>query len=175
MARFPDGSLLPQEVVRLCALGLLREGARPLATLAREAHRLSAFHLGASLDAAGESIAALAALGLARAELPPGAPPGEAMLHPTAAGEAELRARLLSRPARPGSDLGRAVASLKLRFAAALGAGDRRAMLAALLDAARADLARHDEGGPAATELDAAERAGAALRVEAIGKAMEQA
>lgn len=175
MARFPDGSLLPQEVVRLCALGLLREGARPLAALAREAHRIVAFHLGASLDATGESIASLPVLGLARAERAPGAPPGDAMLHATDAGAGELRALLMSPPARPGSDLGRAVASLKLRFAAALGAGDRRAMLDALLDAARADLARHGRDAPGATPLDAAERAAASLRVEAIRKAVDQA
>ena len=168
MARFPDGSLLPQEAVRLCALGLLGEGARPLAALAREARRIVAFHLGASLDAEGEAIASLPVLGLARAERAPGAPPGDAMLHATDAGAEELRALLMSPPARPGSDLGRAVAALKLRFAGALAGEDRHAMLAALLDAARADLARHDEAGPAATPLDAAEREAAALRAGAI-------
>ena len=176
MARFPDGSLLPQEAARLCALGLLREGARPLAALARETHRLLSFHLGASLDAAGESIAALPALGLARAEAAPGAAPGEAILHATASGEAELRALLASSPPAPmGGDLGRAVASLKLRFAGALHGEARRAMLQALVEAARADQARRDEPGAPATALDGAERAAAALRLEALRKALEGA
>lgn len=175
MARFPDGSLLPQEAARLCALGLLREGARPLAMLARETHRLVSFHLGASLDAAGESIAALPALGLARAEAAPGAAPGEAILHATAAGEAELRALLASAPAPMGGELGRAVASLKLRFAGALHGEARRAMLQALVEAARADQARRDEPGAPATALDGAERAAAALRLEALRKALEGA
>ncbi|MFM8680587.1 MAG: hypothetical protein ACKOGH_13430 [Alphaproteobacteria bacterium] len=175
VARFPDGTLLPQEAARLCALGLLREGARPLAALARETHRLVSFHLGASLDAAGESIAALPALGLARAEASPGAAPGDAVLHATQAGEAELRALLASPPAPMGGELGRAVASLKLRFAGALPDGERRAMLVALVGAARADLARRDEAGAPATPLDGAERAAAALRLEALRKALEGA
>jgi hypothetical protein len=143
--------------------------------LARETHRLVSFQLGASLDAAGESIAALPALGLARAEAAPGAAPGEAILHATAAGEAELRALLASAPAPMGGELGRAVASLKLRFADALHAEARRAMLQALVEAARADLARRDEAGAPATALDGAERAAAALRLEALRKALEGA
>jgi hypothetical protein len=48
-------------------------------------------------------------------------------------------------------------------------------MLQALVEAARADQARRDEPGAPATALDGAERAAAALRLEALRKALEGA
>ena len=146
MPHFKDQSLIPQEAVRLCALGLLTERDRSLGDLAVEVRRFVSRMLGPSLDILGTSIEALRYQGLVEplgARAAPGQSlTGDTLLRITGAGRDEFRTLITSPVRGQMTDLSRLVVALKLRFLAALATDERRAELEQLLSASEQDLAR---------------------------------
>ena len=146
MPHFKDQSLIPQEAVRLCALGLLVERERAFGDLAVEVRRFVSRMLGPSLDILGTSIEALRYQDLIEPvgrRTPPGQSlTGDTMLAITPAGRAEFHALITSRVRSPMTDLSRLIVALKLRFLPALTPDERRAELEDLLTASEQDLAR---------------------------------
>jgi hypothetical protein len=146
MPRFKDQSLIPQEAVQLCALGLLTERDRAFGELAVEVRRFVSRMLGPSLDILGTSIEALRYQGLVEPVGPRAAPgqslTGDTVLAISPAGREEFIALMTSRVRSQMTDLSRLVVALKLRFLDALAPAERRAQLEQLLAASEQDLAR---------------------------------
>jgi hypothetical protein len=146
MPHFKDQSLIPQEAVRLCALGLLTERDRSLGDLAVEVRRFVSRMLGPSLDILGTSIEALRYQGLVEPLGPRSAPgqslTGDTILRITGPGREEFHTLITSPVRGQMTDLSRLVVALKLRFFAALVPDERRAELEHLLSASEQDLAR---------------------------------
>lgn len=146
MPHFKDQSLIPQEAVRLCALGLLTERERPFGELAMEVRRFVSRMLGPSLDILGTSIESLRYQGLVDVAGPRAAPgqslTADTQLRISAAGRTEFHGLMTSRVRTPMTDLSRLIVALKLRFLAALTPDDRRIELEQLLAASEQDLAR---------------------------------
>jgi len=146
MPRFKDHSLVPQEAVRLCTLGLLLEGERPFGELAVEVRRFVSRMLGPSLDILGTSIEALRYQGMIE-PLGPRASPGQSLtgdtpLRITAAGRETFLSLMTSRVRAPMTDLSKLIVALKLRFLAALDPAEQRAQLEQLMEASELELVR---------------------------------
>lgn len=158
MAHFKDQSLIPQEAVRLCALGLLAERDRPFGELAVEVRRFVSRMLGPSLDILGTPIEALRYQGLIE-PLGPRASPGqsltgETLVRITPAGRAALDGLMTSRVRGPMTDLAKLIIALKLRFLSLLEPATQRAQIEQLIAASEQELARlkdlhaqHDRSG----------------------------
>jgi len=146
MPHFKDQSLIPQEAVRLCALGLLQERDRPFGDLAIEVRRFVSRMLGPSLDILGTSIEGMRYEGLIEpvgARAAPGQSlTGDTRLAITAAGRAAFLDLMTSRVRAPMTDLSKLVVALKLRFLAALDPAERRAQLEQMQAASEQELAR---------------------------------
>ena len=163
MPHFKDQALIPQQAVRLCALGLLAEGERKFGELATEVRRFVSRMLGPSLDILGTSIEGLRYEGLIEGVGPRAAPgqslTADSVVRLTAAGRARLHALLRSRVRTPLTDLSKLVIALKLRFMDLLPAAERveefdRLAAATEQEIARLrDLAAQDGGGPFADWL----------------------
>lgn len=122
---YNDRTLIPTEVIRLCALGTLTVAPMRYADLAREVRTFTARLSGPSLDMMGTSIQLLRTEGLIEAiDAKKGG--DDPTLRLTEDGEAELRDLLLANLRSPLDDLSRIVFALKLRFLHAL---DREAAL----------------------------------------------
>jgi len=133
---YRDRSLIPTEAVRLVALGLLAEQARPYAELAAGARALVAALSGPSLDLIGPPIELLRLEGLVEA----GDDADPLVITP--AGRAALDDLLQANVRGLGADFDRLVVALKLRFLPLLGPVERAEQVALLLDTAGADRAR---------------------------------
>jgi putative AphA-like transcriptional regulator len=124
-----ESALLPTQTVRLAALGILAEGAKPYAELAREVVDFIRCILGQSLDLMGTSLELLRYEGLIEAKGGTGMiDNAEMRLTPT--GEAALRRLLAAGLNAPGNELNHLVLALKLRFLPILGEDDRCRQLA---------------------------------------------
>ena len=158
-----DHALIPQEAVRLCALGLLAEGERKFGALATEVRAFVSRMLGPSLDVLGTSIEGLRHEGLIEAVGARAAPgqslTADSVVRLTEPGRARLHALLKSRVRAPLTDLSKLVIALKLRFLDQLSPAERAEefdMLAAATEQELArlrDLAAGDAAGPFADWL----------------------
>jgi hypothetical protein len=128
-----DDALLPAQTVRLAALGILAEGAKPYAELAREVGDFIRCILGQSLDLMGTSLELLRYEGLIEAVDGTGMA-DNAEMRLTPAGDAALRRLLAAGLNAPGNELNHLVLALKLRFLPILGEDDRRRQLALVGD-----------------------------------------
>lgn len=146
MPRFADQSLIPQEAVHLCALGLLAERERRFAELATEVRRFVARMLGPSLDILGTSIEALRYQGLLEptgSRASPGQSlTGDTVVRITEKGRALFAELIASRVRTPMTDLSRLVVALKLRFLDLVDVAERRAQLEQLLAVSEQERAR---------------------------------
>jgi len=146
MQHFKTQSLIPQEAVRLCALGLLTERDIPFGELAVEVRRFVSRILGPSLDILGTSIESLRYRGLVEVTGPPAAPgqslTPETRLRIAAAGRDEFHDLMTSRVRAPMTDLSRLITALKLRFLPALSPDEQRIELRHLQAATEEDLAQ---------------------------------
>jgi hypothetical protein len=124
-----DNALLPAQTVRLAALGILAEGARPYAELAREVVDFIRCILGQSLDLMGTSLELLRYEGLIEAVAGTGMI-DNAEMRLTASGNEALRRLLAAGLNAPGNELNHLVLALKLRFLPILDDEDRRQQLA---------------------------------------------
>ncbi len=141
---YADRTLIPTEVIRLCALGTLTVAPLTYAELAREVRAFTGRMAGPSLDMMGTSIELLRTEGLIEA-IDTGAPAeagAEAMLHLTADGEAELRELLTANLRNTLDDLSRIVFALKLRFLHLLEPAVAREQIDRMIEISKADRAR---------------------------------
>ncbi len=82
---YKDNSLVPSEAIRLAALGLLAQQARPYADLARDIRHFTARIVGPSLDLLGPSLELFKVEGLMEAHAT-NQKPDEQIMHLTATG-----------------------------------------------------------------------------------------
>jgi DNA-binding PadR family transcriptional regulator len=146
MPKFRDHSLLPKEVIRLAALGLLAAGPKTYGDLAVEVRHFASRMLGPTLDILGTSIELLRHEGLIEPIGPRAGPSqslrAETSVRLTEAGRAALH-ELLTSPVRvPMTDLTRMVVALKLRFLHLLSPDDQRAQFEMLIELTDAELVR---------------------------------
>lgn len=146
MPKFRDHSLVPTEVIRLAALGLLAAGPRSYGDLAVEVRHFASRMLGPSLDILGTSIELLRHEGLIE-PIGPRAGPSQSLraeteVRLTDAGRAALHELLTSRVRVPMTDLTRMVVALKLRFLHLLAPDEQRAQFEMLVELADAELVR---------------------------------
>lgn len=177
MAHFKDQSLIPQEAVRLCALGLLAEHDRPFGELAVEVRRFVSRMIGPSLDVLGTPIEALRYQGLIEGLGPRASPgqslTGETMVRITPAGRVVLDELMTSRVRGPMTDLTKLIIALKLRFLSLLDSTGQRAQIEQLIAASEQELARlrdlhaqHDKPGDLLGDWLAQEFVQAQARIE---------
>lgn len=138
---YADNSLLPREVVRLAALGVLAGGPRSYGALAGEVRHFISRIAGPSLDLMGTSIELLRYEGLLAAD-------GEGDAAPvtiTDAGRETLRQLLRAGMRAPFNDVGKVVLALKIRFLHLLEADDRHDQADMMIDASRSELVRLED------------------------------
>jgi DNA-binding PadR family transcriptional regulator len=141
---YADRTLIPTEVIRLCALGTLTLAPMTYAELAREVRAFTGRMSGPSLDMMGTSIELLRTEGLIAAieTSTPTEAGAEATLRLTPAGEAELRDLLTANLRNTLDDLSRIVFALKLRFLHLLEPPVARQQIDRLIEISKADRAR---------------------------------
>lgn len=143
---YRDNSLIPIEAVRLCALGRLARGRMRYAELAGEVRHFISRMIGPSLDLLGTSIELLRLEGLVEAVDGPGDFKGgmedDATLAITEAGRTAFRELMRANVRSPGSDIGKLVLALKLRFIDLLSPDDRREVIEGMADILRGEKAR---------------------------------
>ncbi len=138
---YADRTLVPTEVIRLCALGTLTLAPMTYAELAREVRTFTARLSGPSLDMMGTSIELLRTEGLIEASNP-NAAGAEATLQLTQAGETELRDLLTANLRNTLDDLSRIVFALKLRFLHVLEPAVAREQIDRMIEISESDKAR---------------------------------
>ena len=141
---YADRTLIPTEVIRLCALGTLTLAPLTYAELAREVRAFTGRLSGPSLDMMGTSIELLRTEGLIEAGAPAEAG-AEPTLKLTPAGEAELRALLSANLRNTLDDLSRTVFALKLRFLHLLEPPVARQQIDRLIEISKTDRARRTD------------------------------
>ena len=141
---YSDRTLIPTEVIRLCALGTLTLAPMTYAELAREVRAFTGRLSGPTLDMMGTSIELLRTEGLIEAgeAAVAGAEP---TLRLTATGEAELGALLSANLRNTLDDLSRTVFALKLRFLHLLEPAVARQQIERLIDISKADRVRRTD------------------------------
>lgn len=121
-----DNSLIPIEAVRLCALGRLMQGELAYGELAGEVRHFVSRMVGPSLDLLGTSIELLRLEGLLEAvDGKEGTDNTARLLRITDSGREAFRDLMRARVRMPGSDVGKLVLALKLRFLGLLTPEDR--------------------------------------------------
>jgi len=141
---YADRTLIPTEVIRLCALGTLTLAPMTYADLAREVRAFLGRMAGPSLDMMGTSIELLRTEGLIEA-IKPSERGAEPTLRLTPDGEAELRALLTANLRNTLDDLSRIVFALKLRFLHLLEPAVAREQIDRLIEISEADKTRRTE------------------------------
>jgi len=134
---YADRTLIPTEVIRLCALGTLTLAPMTYGELAREVRTFTGRMSGPTLDMMGTSIELLRTEGLIEAD-----ENTEATLKLTPAGEAELRDLLTANLRNTLDDISRIVFALKLRFLHLLEPAVAREQIDRLIEISEADKAR---------------------------------
>jgi DNA-binding PadR family transcriptional regulator len=140
----PETTLLPAQAVRLTALGILAEGPRPYADLAREVADFTSHILGQSLDLMGTSLELLRYEGLIEAAGGTGmVDDAEMRLTPT--GREALRILLRAGLRAPSIEFSHLVLALKLRFLPILGEAARREQRALIREWYASEIVRLEE------------------------------
>lgn len=141
---YADRTLIPTEVVRLCALGTLTLAPLNYAELAREIRTFTGRLSGPTLDMMGTSIELLRTEGLIETDDPKEGD-AEATLQLTAAGKTELRALLTANLRNTLDDLSRIVFALKLRFLHLLEPAVAAEQIDRMIEISEADKARRTD------------------------------
>lgn len=141
---FTERALLPAQAARLTALGMLAEGPRHYADLAREVAHFTGCILGQSLDLMGTSLELLRYEGLIEAQAGTGMV-DNAEMRITAAGRVALGHLLKAPLAAPSVEVNRLVLALKLRFLPILDAADRGEVWAQVREWYAGEIGRYDE------------------------------
>lgn len=139
-----EDALLPAQAARLTALGVLAEGPRRYADLAREVTHFTGGILGQTLDLMGTSLQLLRYEGLIEAAGGAGMI-DNAEMRLTAAGRAALVRLLKAGLHAPAVEVNRLVLALKLRFLPILDKADRGEVRAQIQEWYAAEIARYEE------------------------------
>ncbi|MGE4219368.1 MAG: hypothetical protein AB7G39_07965 [Alphaproteobacteria bacterium] len=143
---YRDRTLIPAEAIRLAALGMLAEGEREYAALARDIRHFVQRITGPSLDLLGTSLELLCYEGLA--ETADGEPAREtSRLRITAQGRAAFHTLATANLRAPLNDVNKLVLALKLRFIDLLPEADRRDQALMLSEICDGELARLESMG----------------------------
>lgn len=138
---YKDNSLIPSEAVRLAALGLLFQGERSYADLAREIRHFIGRIVGPSLELLGPSLELFKIEGLIEAT-DPKLPPDQQIMRLTADGAAELQRLMTTRLRGPMGEVNKLIIAFKMHFLAALPAAAQAEQLSLLIEACDKELAR---------------------------------
>jgi DNA-binding PadR family transcriptional regulator len=138
---YRDNSLIPIEAVRLSALGRLLRGPMRYAALAGEVRHFTSRMVGPSLELLGTSIELLRLEGLVEA-VEGKSMEDDALLAITEAGRAAFRELMRANVRAPGSDMGKLVLALKLKFLDLLEPADRREVVEGMIEIHRGEKAR---------------------------------
>ena len=153
---FRDKSLMPKEVIRLSALGLLSRDPMSYAALADEVRHFTARFWGPTLDVMASSIELMRLEGLVESfGKDAGGTDGDAMLRLTDAGRLELKELLSATVRAEASDFSKLAIALKLRFMHLLSLAEQRDQAESLIEMRQSEAARlidlraahADEGG----------------------------
>lgn len=136
---FADHSLMPREILRLAALGMLAEGQATYGALATAVRGFISAIMGPSPQTMGSSLELLRYEGLVQQETPDGAEP---VLHLTAKGRAEFNRLMQATVRSPFDDFNKLVVALKMRFLPLLAPQARREQADILAEACRTEVAR---------------------------------
>lgn len=144
---YRDNTLIPSEVVRLLALGILSEGRRPYAQLASEVRHFIGHIAGPSLDLVAPPIQLLTVEGFVESlGASEQADDDDAqILVITAAGSEELHRLLGANMRAPINQLNKLILALKIRFLHLLPAQERTIQLDLLIEMTERELARLSE------------------------------
>lgn len=137
---YRDNTLVPNETVRLLALGILAEGETTYAALAGEVRQFTGHIVGPSLELVGTPIQVLKVEGLVE-DVGDGA---DSPLRITEPGRRELRQLLASNIRPPVTDINKLIVTLKMRFLHLLPVEEQRLqaeMIAEMYERQRARLA----------------------------------
>lgn len=137
-----DNSLIPIEAVRLCALGRLMQGDLAYGELAGEVRHFVSRMVGPSLDLLGTSIELLRLEGLLDSVNGKGNDDPARLLRITDSGREAFRDLMRARVRMPGSDVGKLVLALKLRFLDLLTPEDRDEQIDLMVDVYAQERAR---------------------------------
>ena len=135
---FNDNSLLPKEVVRLAALGMVCEHPKRYAELANSVRDFTSRIVGPSLDLLGSSIELLKTEGLIAGRTGD----EDTALRITDAGRIHLQDLLKSAVRPPNCDVGRLAFAIKIRFLHHLPAEEQRTQTDRLIETCEAEIAR---------------------------------
>jgi DNA-binding PadR family transcriptional regulator len=139
---YRDNTLIPSEAIRLLALGLLADGDKEYAELAREVRYFTSHVVGPSLDLVAPPLELLKVEGLIEAVEGAEATDDGTPLRITDIGRTEL-ARLLTANLRaPFNDINKLILALKMRFLHILEPAEQRLQVEVLIEMSERELAR---------------------------------
>jgi DNA-binding PadR family transcriptional regulator len=138
---YKDNSLIPSEAIRLAALGLLWQGERSYADLAREIRHFVGRIVGPSLELLGPSLELFKIEGLIEA-IDPNQPADSQIMRLTPDGRAELRRLMTTRLRGPMGEVNKLIIAFKMHFFPCLSAEDQRQQLDLMIEACDKELAR---------------------------------
>jgi len=138
---YKDNSLIPSEAIRLAALGLLWQGERSYADLAREIRHFVGRIVGPSLELLGPSLELFKIEGIIEA-IDPKQPADAQIMRLTAEGRVELQRLMTTRLRGPMGEVNKLIVAFKMHFFKCLSAVDQRQQLDLLIEACDKELAR---------------------------------
>jgi len=137
---YRDNTLIPNEAIRLAALGALIEGERRYADLASEIRNFVGRIAGPSLDLLGTSLEVMGYEGLAELEDADGE--GGALLRITEEGRKQFVILMTSGVRAPVNDVSKLIIALKMRFLDLLEQEDRLEQVEFMLEMTESEAAR---------------------------------
>lgn len=139
---YKDNSLVPNEAIRLAALGLLAREPRAYADLARDIRHFAARIVGPSLDLLGPSLELFKVEGLIEAVVASRTPNDEQIIHLTDQGQAEFRRLMTAKLRGPMGEVNKLIVALKMHFLDLLSLEDQQAQLEMLEETCERELSR---------------------------------
>lgn len=138
---YKDNSLIPSEAIRLAALGLLWQGERSYADLAREIRHFVARIAGPSLELLGPSLELFKVEGLIEA-VDAKLTQDTQIMRLTQEGVIELRRLMTTRFRGPMGEINKLIIALKMHFFDSLKSEEQQDQLDLMIEACNKELAR---------------------------------
>lgn len=138
---YKDNSLIPSEAIRLAALGLLWQGERSYADLAREIRHFVGRIAGPSLELLGPSLELFKIEGLIEAH-DSTQPSDSQVMQLTPDGKTELRRLMTTRLRGPMGEVNKLIIAFKMHFFGSLSPADRGEQLDLMIEACDKELGR---------------------------------
>jgi DNA-binding PadR family transcriptional regulator len=142
---YRDNTLIPSEAIRLLALGLLADGEKQYAELAREVRYFTSHVVGPSLDLVAPPLELLKIEGLIEAVEGAETTDDNLLLRITDVGRSELTRLLTANLRAPYTDINKLILALKMRFLHILDPAEQRLQVEVLVEMSERELARLTE------------------------------